>query len=175
MIAPFVALSIPMSSGSLSSFFARAPHQDDDVIAIGRKGNDALVKNGISPIARILDVSSKVDFAVAKEISGRVAALYAEEKVDAVYAVYNEFKSVLVQNLRAERLLPFDPEIFPGREEPHAIAVDYIYAQPPAELLPALCRAVSKRKSSASCSNQPLRSTARAWPPWIPPPVTQGI
>jgi F-type H+-transporting ATPase subunit gamma len=109
-----------------------------DVIAIGRKGNDALVKNGISPIAQYLGVSSKVDFAVAKDIAGRIAAIYAECHVDAVYAVYNEFKSVLVQNLRTEKLLPFDPETLPGREESRATEVDYIYAQPPAELFAGL-------------------------------------
>jgi F-type H+-transporting ATPase subunit gamma len=109
-----------------------------DVIAIGRKGNDALVKNGISPIAQYLGVSSTVDFAVAKDIAGRIAAMYAECHVDAVYAVYNEFKSVLVQNLRTEKLLPFDPETLPGREESRASEVDYIYAQPPTELFAGL-------------------------------------
>jgi len=31
--------------------------------------------------------------------------------VDAVYAIYNEFKNVMVQKLRAEKLLPIDPAV----------------------------------------------------------------
>ncbi len=109
-----------------------------EVIAIGRKGNDALVRNGISPIAQYVGVSSKVDFSVAREISGRIAQLYDAGKVDAVYAVYNEFKSVLVQNLRTEKLLPFDPESLSSHPESQDTGVDYLYAQPPAELFSGL-------------------------------------
>jgi F-type H+-transporting ATPase subunit gamma len=75
--------------------------------------------------------------------------------VDAVYAVYNEFKNVMVQNLRAEKLLPIDPAILTsesasheeraaqaaenreGSSLPHdlspsgkAFLVDYIYEEP---------------------------------------------
>ena len=47
-----------------------------------------------------------MEFSTAKEIAAQIAELYVEEEVDAVYAIYNEFKNVMVQNLRAEKLLP---------------------------------------------------------------------
>ena len=59
-----------------------------------------------------LDVSAKVEFSKAKEIAARIAELYTSSEVDAVYAIYNEFKNVMVQNLRAEKLLPIDPAVF---------------------------------------------------------------
>jgi F-type H+-transporting ATPase subunit gamma len=107
-------------------------------------------------MAEYLDVSAKVEFSKAKEIAARVAELYSSGEVDAVYAIYNEFKNVMVQNLRAEKLLPVDPEVVrkspdgeelaahhagPGGALPTEPApggqgrlVDYIYEQPAAEI-----------------------------------------
>ena len=42
---------------------------------------------------------AKVDFSAAKEIAEQIAELYAKNEVDAVYAIYNEFKNVMVQKL----------------------------------------------------------------------------
>ena len=39
-----------------------------------------------------------------------VAALYDAGEVDAVYIVFNEFKSVLAQNLTLQKLLPIEPD-----------------------------------------------------------------
>ncbi len=40
------------------------------------------------------------NFGKAKEIAAKIAELYVSKEVDAVYAIYNEFKNVMVQNLR---------------------------------------------------------------------------
>ena len=50
-----------------------------------------------------LNVSSRVDYLTAKEIADKIAKLYANNEVDAVYAVYNEFKNVIVQKLTVAR------------------------------------------------------------------------
>src|SRR5271155_4798394 len=130
-----------------------------DFIVIGKKGRDTLRKRGYSFVAEYLDVSAKVEFAKAKEIAARVAELYTSGEVDAVYAIYNEFKNVMVQNLRAEKLLPVDPEVVkksadgaelaahagPGGSLPTEPApdgqgrlVDYIYEQPVEEIFNGL-------------------------------------
>jgi F-type H+-transporting ATPase subunit gamma len=133
--------------------FIREHHaQKLELIVIGKKGRDTLRKRGFSFVAEYLDVSAKVEFSKAKEIAARVAELYTSGEVDAVYAIYNEFKNVMVQNLRAEKLLPVDPEVVkklpegeelathhagPGGSLPTEPApggqgrlVDYIYEQP---------------------------------------------
>ncbi|HUO33953.1 MAG TPA: ATP synthase F1 subunit gamma [Candidatus Acidoferrum sp.] len=127
-----------------------------DIIAIGRKGRDTLRRRGYKFVGEYLDVSAHVDFSKAKEVASQVAEMYASEKVDAVYAIYNEFKSVLVQKLCAEKLLPIDPALVreremaeelvdfnTGRTEQQETAagkslVDYIYEQPIAELFAGL-------------------------------------
>jgi F-type H+-transporting ATPase subunit gamma len=82
--------------------------------------------------------------------------------VDAVYAVYNEFKNVMVQKLQAQKLLPIDPAVIAseaGGQEERTVAghtgpesslpmqpspagtsllVDYIYEQPVAEIFGGL-------------------------------------
>jgi F-type H+-transporting ATPase subunit gamma len=132
------------------------------VLAIGKKGRDTLRKRGQDVSGEYLNVSAKVDFSIAKEIAGRIAEMYAAREVDAVYAVYNEFKNVMVQKLRTAKLLPIDPGILDeesaekasmpptshaGSEEalPHDLSasgkaqlVDYIYEEPVEEIFSGL-------------------------------------
>jgi len=128
------------------------------MIAIGKKGRDALRKRGWTIAGEYLNVSAKVDFSIAKEIAGKIAEMYAAREVDAVYAVYNEFKNVMVQKLRTAKLLPIDPGILneesaektgmSAAEEsalPHDLSasgkaqlVDYIYEEPVEEIFSGL-------------------------------------
>ena len=81
------------------------------MIAIGKKGRDTLRKRGVNLTGEYLNVSSRVDYLTAKEIADKIAKIYADNEVDAVYAVYNEFKNVIVQNLTVAKLLPIDPAV----------------------------------------------------------------
>jgi len=125
------------------------------VIAIGKKGRDALRKRKWSLAAEYINVTTRVEFSQAKEIAARVIEPYAAGEVDAVYAVYNEFKTVLTQKLTLRKLLPIElapleaaaAEQAPQQASDHAAAspgappppteaypVDYIYEQPAAEI-----------------------------------------
>ena len=58
--------------------------------------------------------------------------LYRNEEIDAVYLIYNEFKSVVAQKLRTSPRAA-------GRDcRSRPTPVDYIFEQPPAEMLDAL-------------------------------------
>ncbi|MGA8766537.1 MAG: ATP synthase F1 subunit gamma [Candidatus Acidiferrales bacterium] len=143
-------------------FIQENSSKKSQMIAIGKKGRDTLRKRGWAIAGEYLNVSAKVDFLIAKEIAGQIAGLYAAGEVDAVYAVYNEFKNVMVQNLRTAKLLPIDPGILDeesvqktdmpptshaGSEEtlPHDLSasgkaqlVDYIYEEPVEEIFGGL-------------------------------------
>ena len=141
-------------------FFRENKSQKIQVMVVGKKGRDTLHKRGYRFLNEYLDVSSKVEFGKAREIAARIAEVYAAREVDAVYAIYNEFKNVMVQNLRAEKLLPIDPGIvredergeieaakhggpggaLPVQPAPHGqdLLVDYIYEEPVAELFGGL-------------------------------------
>ncbi len=140
-------------------FLREHAEQELEFIPVGKKGRDALAKRKCNVVAEYVRVSMKVEFARAKEIAAKVMALYTDGEVDAVYAIYNEFKSVLAQRLIVEKLLPIDPELFQsGREETapatatrtastlpvrpaaegSALLVDYIYEQSPEEIFSRL-------------------------------------
>jgi len=126
-----------------------------EVLAVGKKGRNALKREGWALAGEYVNVSGNVNFDIAKEIASKIAELYESGKVDAVYTVYNEFKNVLTQRLRTEKLLPIDPAILAesegpetksapqSREEeslPHDLSpagqsmVEYIYEEPITEI-----------------------------------------
>jgi F-type H+-transporting ATPase subunit gamma len=110
------------------------------VIPVGKKGRDALRKAGMEFAGEYVNVLARVDFGVAREIATLITSLYAENKIDAVYAVFSEFKSVIAPNLVTEKLLPVE-KIEAGEETETQAAseqVDYIYEQPVEHILDRL-------------------------------------
>jgi F-type H+-transporting ATPase subunit gamma len=53
-------------------------------------------------------ILGKVEFAQARALSESVIARYTREELDAVYIVFNEFKSVIAQRLIVEQILPIE-------------------------------------------------------------------
>jgi F-type H+-transporting ATPase subunit gamma len=118
-----------------AAFFREHADQELQVIAVGRRGRDSLRRQGRALAGEYADIFRHVDFHDAQKIAGQAAALFSEPKVDAVYAIYNEFKNVLVQKLIVEKVLPLDPRVVvaepsgPGSRPP--AECDYIYEDPP--------------------------------------------
>jgi F-type H+-transporting ATPase subunit gamma len=111
-------------------------HRDREVslIAVGRKGRDYFRKRPVTMAAEYVNIFRQLEFAHAKELADKIIELYTSEKVDAVDFVYNEFKSMMAQNVRLERYLPIEPLVPPEGE----FLADYIYEQEPAEILKTL-------------------------------------
>jgi len=72
---------------------------------------------------------------VAREIANLVTDLYCEEKIDAVYMIFSEFKSVIQAELITEKLLPIESIADEGEDEKASSQIDYIYEQPADQLL----------------------------------------
>ena len=110
------------------------------VVPIGKKGRDSLRRPGFTFAGEYVNVLSKVDFGIAREISNLVTGLYVEEKVDAVYVIFSEFRNVISADLVVEKLLPVE-KISAGEDadaESGSSQIDYIYEQPEDELLKKL-------------------------------------
>ena len=134
----------------VAEFLGQHPQEKLQVITVGRKGRDAIRRRRMEIVAELINVSVNVEFRHAKEIAKKVTAMYAADEVDAVYIIYNEFKSVMHQNMIIEKLLPIDPETFTGTpaegsagegragEAAVTAPVDYIYEQPPAQIFERL-------------------------------------
>ncbi len=123
-----------------SDFFRANKNKKISVIPVGKKGRDSLKKAGFNVIAEYVNVLARVDFATTREISALVTDLYAEEKIDSVYLVFSEFKTVMSANLAAEKLLPVEAIRIEEESaaEQAASKVDYIYEQAAEQLLDKL-------------------------------------
>ena len=149
------------------------------VIPVGKKGRDALRKRRLDLAAEYVNLSASVEFSQAREIASRVIEMFSSGEVDAVYAVFNEFKSVLTQRLLVEKLLPIKPEqpsdderskadddrLERLAEERSVLHVDYIYEEPPeeiyAKLLPRYVETqVFRVLLESAASEQAARMTA---------------
>jgi F-type H+-transporting ATPase subunit gamma len=100
-------------------------------VTIGRKASDFFKRRTI-PIRRNVLVAQALSLDVAREIADGLIKDYVEEKIDGVYVVYNEFKSLIAQHVRTERLLPIPREFDP---DPNRPAIDYLYEPGPEQIL----------------------------------------
>src|SRR5271166_2937507 len=73
-----------------AKFFRSRQGKKTVVIPVGKKCRDALRKTGMEFAGEYVNVLARVDFGVAREIATLITSLYAEQKVDAVYAVFSE-------------------------------------------------------------------------------------
>ena len=110
-----------------------------EVIAIAKKSRDAFRKRSWKIAADYVDVTSRADLGKAREIAAEVMKIYEAGGADSVYLIYNEFKNVMMQTLRVEKLLPLERSALGQHEKgapppSSADAVDYIYEQPAAEI-----------------------------------------
>ena len=126
-------------AGSFNSNLIKASHQfiaervpgTVQLDLVGRKGRDYWRKHKAAILAERIGISQKPTYEDAVGIADEIRACFEREEADAVYLLSNEFKSILSQKLAVTRLLPVE---FPGERT----SADFIFEQPPAELLGAL-------------------------------------
>jgi F-type H+-transporting ATPase subunit gamma len=123
-----------------NEFFRANKGKKLSTMTVGKKGRDALKKTGFNIVAEYINVLARVNFGTAREVASVVTDLYAKEKIDSVYIVFSEFKTVMTPNLVVEKLLPV--EAIRADEESAAeqalAQVDYIYEQPEEQILDKL-------------------------------------
>jgi len=98
---------------------------------IGRKGRDYFKRRYTHIAGEHTDVFRNVKFEEAEKIAKVIIERFEKAEIDAVYLFVNEFKSVMSSHIAQTRLLPI--------EVPKSAApVDYIYEQPPEQILGSL-------------------------------------
>lgn len=96
---------------------------------VGRKGYEWFKKRPWPIKHQYLNIMSRIDFSYAQDIAGNVIRYYSETELDAVYLLYNQFKSVISQEIVLEPLLPIRRLEQVSEQD---VLLDYIYEQPPA-------------------------------------------
>jgi F-type H+-transporting ATPase subunit gamma len=111
-------------------FLADHSGQRVEIEALGRKGRDFFRRRNAKLSGDYVGLFQQPLFAEIQPIAKKLIARYDNAEVDSVYLLFNEFKSVLSQKLTVDRILPF--------ELPVGGDGDYMFEQPPAELLSTL-------------------------------------
>lgn len=112
-------------------FLNEHPGAEIKIEAIGRKARDYFRKGHRQLTGEHVGIVDKPAYDRAAEIAKKLIERYSSAEVDAVYLAVNEFKSVMSPNLQLVRILPVQ---VPDAQQ----QLDYIYEQPPQELLATL-------------------------------------
>jgi F-type H+-transporting ATPase subunit gamma len=112
-------------------FIAERPDASVRMELIGRKGRDFFRKRSTKILGDHIGLANKPAYADTAAIAAKAMELYRNEEIDAVYLIFNEFKSVVAQTFRVARVLPVE---LPEQEAPG----DFIFEQPAPEILGAL-------------------------------------
>ncbi len=132
--------------GSFNAHVTRRADQElarlsgGEVLALGNRGADYFAHRGgvIRGVRRGL--FRDLRYATAQELAAEVSKAFQDGEYDDVYAVYNEFVSVLSQRVSWERLLPIAREDVVGEsgDEPAGDHRDCIFEPSEAEILSEL-------------------------------------
>jgi len=114
-----------------------SPEGTASLAVIGRKARDFYRRRPWPVRLERLGFLDRLGFAQARELAGELMRHFLEGETDEVRLVFNEFRSVAVQRVVVERLLPISRAVeseAPG-EGP---GVEYLYEPDPATILSAL-------------------------------------
>ncbi|WP_437326858.1 ATP synthase F1 subunit gamma [Sorangium sp. So ce381] len=89
--------------------------QEVQLAIIGRKGRDYFNRRGAPILEYLAGVWDKLNLETAQAVGAKLLAPFNKGEVDAIYLVYNEFKSAITQTVVVERLLP--PAGGPAKEQ----------------------------------------------------------
>ncbi len=112
-------------------FYAEHSEARIDLVLIGRKGRDFYRRRSGNILAEHINVLGKIEYGEAAAIARDTTERFRRGETDSVYLLNNEFKSVILQRLSVNRLLPVE---LPKTEAP----TDYIFEQPPIKMLERL-------------------------------------
>lgn len=108
-----------------------------ELITVGRKSRDFARRQGYSVVQELTNLAPANFSTVARELVVGLVKDFEEGRVDLVVLLYNQFRSVISQEVTAETLVPLTP---PVRKEDagQTARIDFIYEPSQAAILDAL-------------------------------------
>jgi F-type H+-transporting ATPase subunit gamma len=89
-----------------ATFFVEHPGRQIELLLVGRKGRDFFRRRGMSIAGEHIGIFSHLESKNAVAIARPVIEAFTTDRVDGVFIIYNEFKSIMQQKLVVEQLLP---------------------------------------------------------------------
>ena len=87
-------------------FIADHPGITIEFELLGRKGRDFFKRREVTVSGEYLGLFNKPVYAEGSDIARKIIARVENDEIDAVYMIYNEFKSVMAQTLSMGKILP---------------------------------------------------------------------
>jgi F-type H+-transporting ATPase subunit gamma len=107
--------------------------QEVELLPIGRKAND-FFKRRPTPIRRqATHVYQALSLDTARDIAKSLIDDFIGGEFDAVYVLFNEFKSIIAQKVTLQRLLPLEREW--DQQQPGETNIEYLYEPSPERIL----------------------------------------
>ena len=113
-------------------FLREAGGADLTLVVVGKKARDFYRRRPWTVKSEMLGFFDRLAYSHAQELAGQLMAAYLAEEVDEVQLMYNAFRSVAVQRVTREQLLPIEP----GTGA--AATTDYLYEPGPDAILASL-------------------------------------
>jgi F-type H+-transporting ATPase subunit gamma len=112
------------------------------LVVVGKKARDFYRRRQYEIKSEMLGFFDRLAYSHAQELAGGLMQEYLSGEVDEVHLLYNEFRSVAVQRVKREQLLPIESaEAVDGQGNQggaEGAAGDYIYEPSPEAILAAL-------------------------------------
>jgi F-type H+-transporting ATPase subunit gamma len=77
---------------------------------VGRRGRDFAKKRGFATRKDYVGFFGRLSYGQAREIANDLIDAYQKDELDAVYLLYNYFRSTIAQEIMLVRLLPLEPK-----------------------------------------------------------------
>jgi F-type H+-transporting ATPase subunit gamma len=115
--------------------FLLSTEQDAELVTVGRKGQDFMVRRGREIRATFTALGDRPDYMAIVPIARIITEDFERGGIDAAYILFPRFISTLTQRPQVDQLLPITPE---AAETGAAGRVEYIYEPDPAGILDEL-------------------------------------
>lgn len=112
-------------------FLDEHTEQEVSIELYGRKGRDHFVRRPVKISGEVTGISQSATLADAEALAQKLIGRFTSGESDSVYLLYNEFKSILSQKVVLKKILPISVPSGAAQR-------DYIFEQPPAEMLARL-------------------------------------
>ncbi len=112
--------------------------QEVRIVVIGRKGRDYMVRRNAPGLEFLPGIWDKLGLETAQLVGAKILEPFTKGEVDAIYVVYNEFKSAMTQQVVCERLLPVAGGDVAADKNAAPEAIEFSFEPSPDRLLEVL-------------------------------------
>jgi F-type H+-transporting ATPase subunit gamma len=103
-------------------------------VTVGKKGRDYLARRKATIAHDFARLYDNLDLEKARLVASWLVPKFEKGEYDAVYVLYNQFKSAITQNVTVEKLLPLDDPSYDARRDQVA-PTEFLYEPNQAGLL----------------------------------------